>query len=574
MSIASKIRLLDDETINQIAAGEVIENPASVVKELVENAIDAGARQVIIEILAGGLQQIQVIDDGDGMSSEDALLSLERHATSKIAKAEDLFTLTTMGFRGEALASIAAISKLSIKTALEGATGTLVEVEGGKVSHVGSAARTRGTTITVSSLFYNVPARKKFQKSIAASGAEVTRVVTGLALAHPETGITLMQQGRTLFSLPPAEPVESFLDLLKKRASILLSADFLPAAYPLVWEGKAGNMEGLIGDPRLSRHNRSGQFLFVNRRPVVCPAISFAIRDAYATRLPEGRHPVYLLHLSIPSSLVDVNVHPQKKEIRLREESLFRMALREAVLKAFHPQEKVDRMESVIPEFTFSAPISFPEVPLVFREEESLPETSFLSLPTILHPIGLYGNYFFVDAESLPISFPAGILCFDLSAAERRLRFDQLMKGAETRPLSQGLLMPLTLTFSRYEVELLSSHLDALERLGIEMRSVGATAFLIEAIPPFLTETEVQKVLEEFISRMQSEFKGDLLKHLAISLSRRGDVRKNPYTVEEGRRLIEELLRSPEFNFCPDGKATLFHLSEEEIENRFSGKKS
>ena len=286
-----QIRFLSELTINQIAAGEVIENPASVVKELIENAIDAGATHIKVDILAGGFQAIKVSDDGLGMSPEDAPLCLERHATSKIISSDDLFALTTMGFRGEALASIAAISKIRLLTAQEGKEAVDLEIEGGKILHTIPGARSRGTTMEVRSLFYNVPARKKFQKSPAASSAEITKVVTQLSLAHPDIGFELIQQGSSHFSLPVALR-QDFLPLLKQRMEGVLSAEFIPSCRDLAFSESGYAGQGWIAEPHFSRHNRSGQFLFVNRRPVFCPAINYAIRDAYGTRLSTERHPV------------------------------------------------------------------------------------------------------------------------------------------------------------------------------------------------------------------------------------------------------------------------------------------
>src|SRR5581483_4928309 len=401
--MSRKIRVLSDLTINQIAAGEVIENPASVVKELVENAIDAGARRVKIETLGGGFQLLKISDDGTGMSPDDAALSLERHATSKISDADDLNSLATMGFRGEALASIAAISKLRLLTATDSSPAVELEAEGGKISHAGPSSRSRGTTLEVRSLFFNVPARKKFQKSPAASSAEITKMVTQLALAHPEVGFELMQQGRSHFSLPAAAG-ESLTALLKRRAEALLGMEFLPSCRDLSFKEMDYEGQGLIASPEFSRPNRSGQYLFVNQRPVYCPAISYAVRDAYGTRLSSDRHPIYLLHLSIPPPLVDVNVHPQKKEIRLREESQFKFILSDAVNATLGNNAPLEE-ENV----SFSSFFEKPDLPdfssaFVFKEEREDPSPATLPIEHAISLIGLHGPYLLVDAESLPTS--------------------------------------------------------------------------------------------------------------------------------------------------------------------------
>lgn len=580
----NKIRVLSDQTINQIAAGEVIENPASVVKELVENAIDAKATHVVIELAAGGFQRIKISDDGSGMAPDDAVLSLERHATSKILSADDLFSLSTMGFRGEALASIAAVSKMSLTTALENAPAIALEVEGGKIINVGPAARSRGTTIEVRSLFYNVPARKKFQKSAAASSAEITKIVTQLALAHPEIGIELIQQGRSLFSFPAASGDE-FLDLLAQRAQVLLSEEFLNSSHRLHLNEEHCSGQGMIVGPLVSRHNRSGQYLFVNRRPVYCPAIAYAVRNAYGTRLQSDRYPIYLLHLSIPSALVDVNVHPQKKEIRLRDESQLKYAIHNAVNAALggHEDSSSFSLAVSVPAAAFlqgpSTPVDY-TMPLSFKESDDLPIAPQMPLQTELQIIGLHGKYLLIEANSLA-SFmekesPAtGVVWADLAAIEARVHFDTLLERAEVQPLSQGLLMPATLSFSRADAQVLNANLEAVRQLGLQMRQAGETVFLIEAIPPFLEEGEIQKTLEELICELQGleqEKNQEKLRHLAACICRRMRARKKTYNLSEARQLMHRLKRSKDPRHCPQGKLTLFHIREEEIENYFTTK--
>lgn len=581
--MASKIRILSDQTINQIAAGEVIENPASVVKELVENAIDAGATHVTVETLGGGFQWIKISDDGVGMSPDDAVLSLERHATSKIISADDIFSLTTMGFRGEALASIAAISKMQLVTAQGNAPAISLEVEGGKVAHAGPAARSRGTTLEIRSLFYNVPARKKFQKSAAASSAEVTRIVTQLALAHPEIGITLIQQNRSIFSLPVGHD-QSFLSLLKTRAKLLLNDAFLPAAHSLEFKRESYEGKGLIADPLHSRHNRSGQYLFINRRPVFCLPISYAVKDAYGTRLGVDRHPVYVLHLFLPPSLVDVNVHPQKKEVRLKEEGLLKSLLQSAVNEALG-----GKVESFAESFSMPAvaPFAFSEIDeprmtgftqvLQLREEKPQNFPAELSLTHEFNIIGLYRHYSLVEAETFSGNPEEGITVFDLQAVEARLQYDALLKHAEKDPLSQGLLIPLTLSFSKAEAQLLQAHLPTVHKLGLQIHQAGDCVFLVDAIPPFVEEINVKNILEELIAELHGWEKGkgedkDPLRHLAISISRRARSRKKAYTIGEARSLLQQLLRSSDPSHCPQGRRISFCISEEDIENGFTAK--
>jgi len=555
--MGNRIHLLSEQTINQIAAGEVIENPASVVKELIENGVDAGATHIRVEILSGGFQWIKISDDGSGMSPDEAVLSLQRHATSKIQNADDLFSLTTMGFRGEALASIAAISKMTLLTALERAPAIRLEIEGGKTIEAGPDARARGTSIEVRSLFYNVPARKKFQKSAAASSAEITKVVTQLALAHPEVGFEFVQQNQVQFNLPP-----SSRELLKNRAAVLLGEEYVHSLHALEMNGAWG----WVGDPLHSRHNRSGQYLFINSRPVFCPAVSFAVRDAYGTRLGADRHPIYLLHLSIPPEFLDVNVHPQKREVRLREERIVKQLLHTAVNDALFPREPLPAPMLANVSLSFTAP-DF-SAPLLLQEEQE--ETPLQELPLIMEiePIGLYRHYLFVDAERVPSRFSCegpGVVWFDLPAVESRLQFERLLKNSQ-KVQSQGLLIPLTLSYSRAEAEQLRGHFEIFHSFGLQIREIGQSVFLIDAIPPALEEQEVSIVLEEMIRELKTT---DLKRKWALCICRRVRARKKSYHLREASHLIKELAQAEDPWHCPQGKKTLFYLREEDIENSF-----
>ncbi|HVX00011.1 MAG TPA: DNA mismatch repair endonuclease MutL, partial [Candidatus Babeliaceae bacterium] len=296
------IRVLTEETINQIAAGEVIENPASVVKELVENAIDAGAHQISIEVKGGGFQLIRVSDDGCGMNQEDALLCFERHATSKIGGIDDLSSLLSMGFRGEALASIASISRVHLITSLHDGQGTEVEVGAGKVKSVGPASRKKGTTFEIRALFYNVPARKKFQKQAAGAFAEIHKLVITLALAHPEIGFELISNEQVILKVIPAS--------LESRISDLFQSSFLSTKLPISGQERDYAVDGFLGIPADHRSNRTGQYLFVNRRPIFSPQVAWAIKEGYGERLSENRYPLFVVYLTVPPALLDVNVHP------------------------------------------------------------------------------------------------------------------------------------------------------------------------------------------------------------------------------------------------------------------------
>jgi DNA mismatch repair protein MutL len=300
----STIRLLDEQTINKIAAGEVIENPSSVVKELVDNALDASATEITVEIRGGGRQLIRVTDNGSGMTQDDALLSLERHATSKLKDIEDIHHLDTFGFRGEAIPSIASISKFSILTCEEGKDlGTFIIVEGGKILTCREAPCQKGTQIEISNLFFNVPVRKKFQRSPTFDATEIQKVLTHIALANQQVKFRYLNNGSLVFSANEEE-----------RLAALLGEDFSTNVTPIDEKKGPYHLKGFIGYPTFDRPNRQSQYLFVNKRPVNSNLVSYSVKEGYGTTLTHGRHPVFCLYLEMEKELVDINVHPQKKE--------------------------------------------------------------------------------------------------------------------------------------------------------------------------------------------------------------------------------------------------------------------
>ncbi len=322
----SKIRVLPDHVANQIAAGEVVERPASVAKELVENAIDAGARRIVIELESGGRRLLKVSDDGDGMVRDDAVLAFERHATSKIAKSEDLSNIATLGFRGEALASIASVARVELTTKTEDAPGaTRVLIEGGKMRDVKDAAHPRGTTIAVRDLFFNVPARRKFLRSEATESFHLTNLVTHYALAHPEIAFTLTNNGREVLRVAPAND-------LRERAYQVFGAEFLDNLLEVGGgHGRIARVSGFVSAPRDRRTSRDAQYLFVNGRFVRDRLIARALSEGYRAVLPHGVYPAALLFIDIPLEEVDVNVHPAKTEVRFRRAAAVADAVREAV---------------------------------------------------------------------------------------------------------------------------------------------------------------------------------------------------------------------------------------------------
>ncbi|MFI5333603.1 MAG: DNA mismatch repair endonuclease MutL [Chlamydiales bacterium] len=566
-----RIEVLPDGAVNQIAAGEVIESPASIVKELVENAVDAGARKIVVSVESGGLQTILVTDDGCGMSEEDAARCFLRFATSKIRGVDDLLALKTMGFRGEALAAIGAIAKVTLRTADADSKGTLVELEGGKILSIEPCAQTQGTRFEVRSLFYNVPARKKFQKSPAICAAEITRVVSLLALAHAGVSFELLQQGRTVLR---TDRSQSYAD----RVRDVLGEEFLAESFHIDAHGKAFKLTGIIGHPLKSRINRSGQHLFINQRPVHSLAISYAVRDGYGTRLAEGRHPSFVLHLELDTEALDVNVHPQKKEVRIRDEHLVKDQMRDSVFKALETQgQEFSRLCDEVP-FLFSDLPQAPDrsLPLKFAERANEPELS-LDLSQKARSLGVVGNFLLLDPFLLPKPFgdgEEGILLIDLEAVRRRLLFDALKSDRKIE--SQGLIVPFSVHLPRMDAQRIEANLEEVERLGIQLRPVGGEKFLIDSLPPFLDLERVGELLSLFAEELciKEIIKEERERRLAGLCARIVHSDKKKLSETEALHLFEALLKTPSSHSCPEGKPTFARIKLHEIAKFFTPKKT
>jgi DNA mismatch repair protein MutL len=575
--MSSIIHVLSDHTINQIAAGEVIENPASIVKELVENAIDAKASKIIIEVSGGGLQKICVSDDGSGMGADDAILCLQRHATSKIRQAEDLSVIATMGFRGEALSSIAAISKMTLSTSPASGMGTQVEVEAGGIKEVKPCAKNQGTRIEVRQLFYNVPARRKFQKSPSFCLADIMKMVTQLSLAHPSIGFEVYDGGEKRLHLLKKEG--NFVELLQERVKEVLGEEFLEDAFIIEFQEEPFRFRGILGSVQNTRPNRTQQYSFLNERPILCPTLSFAVKEAFGTRIAQDRFPMYVLHLDIPSSFVDVNVHPQKKEVRLREEGWIRKKLQETLQKQLFSQEVAEpalAFHLFSPESFLNRPQpsvssgSFMEEQAVFFRPPS--EQMPLFIEKHVSPLGLYRHFLWIDASStshLSWGIPSqGIWIVDLKAASSRLLWESFTeeKGGQ----AQTLLLPLTFSCSIAESEEISSHLKELETMGFYLRSSGRNSFFIEAIPPHLPEEDALDFLRMiFLEDKKESWELRKQRSLASACSRIFSLRNERYALPQAIEIFTALTKVQNPLLCPLGNKTVISMEEHELQQLF-----
>ena len=635
--MTSRIRVLTEHTINQIAAGEVIENPASVVKELVENAIDAGSTEICVEIKGGGRQLIRISDNGIGMNADDALLCLERHATSKIRDVEDIHAIITMGFRGEAIPSIASISKFTlISCPAENGhenLGTMVIVDGGKILQCVPAARSQGTTVEVKSLFFNVPVRKKFQKSPAYDANEILKMLSTIALGHPHIKFQLINDSKTELTTS-LHPGDSFQECLGRRVESILGKDFFESTCYVEAINGDYTLRGFIGQPAFTRHNRTGQSLFINQRAISSPLVSFAVREGYGTTLSTNRHPVYVLHLTMPGSLVDVNVHPQKREVRLRQEQILKETVIRAVQSALQKggqeisgQQYADfilpapanAMPSSLsftessksrlpwgelpnePQFkmppapqmpltnstpAFTSKIDYtPKIPLEMAFRSTVPqkeESLFVAEPTKTPPKVLctLKQFILIDAASCgEIWFKnprEGLCLIDQKAAHSRIIFEKLSRqfsGEHCLPV-QTLLIPYSFDATPLESALLLENLDKLNALGISMRQLGTHTFFIDAIPQFFGNTDLHELITELIHSMREYQDSHAIKKIqekqvAIAASRAAISLNKRISIEEAQALVNQLVRCQMPAQCPLGKPTWIFIGHDELEKRF-----
>lgn len=505
-----KIVKLPELVVNQIAAGEVVESPASIVKELIENSLDAGAKRINVEIVAGGHQLIRVEDDGCGMGRADALLCLERHATSKIQSIDDLSRLSTMGFRGEALAAIASVSHLELKT-FDGKGGTRILAEGGKVGLVETCARNRGTTVEIRCLFYNVPARKKFQKSQSASTLAISRIIETLALAHPDIAFSWNQK-------------EFFPTTLQARIEEIVGKH--------EHEVKSKGVFGYVAGLSRAMAMRTGQYLYINKRPIFSPLVAKAVKEAFGTRIGEYMYPRFVLFIEIAPDQVDINVHPQKKEARFREEATLFLMVRKAVETIFAPKAPFLKPLSFTPpsENTFFE--SFP--PLPFKVEE----TEFAWISTE-RPLAVFGPFLLLQTE--------GLLLIDLRAAHARVLFETLRfeKG-----VAQTLLVPLEIPLSAGEEE----RVMQLEELGIECR-ILKNRLVIDALPPFLGASD--------FSQFYAEWKGG--KKIEETATRFCRSRQKTFSLEQALHLWKEVQKCKDSLYDPLGSPIFAKVGEEDF---------
>jgi DNA mismatch repair protein MutL len=586
-----KINRLPDDLANQIAAGEVVERPASVVKELVENSLDAGARRVRVHVELGGKKQVQVEDDGEGMEADDARLAIERHATSKIRRADDLAAIATLGFRGEALPSIASVSHFVLRTRARGQqAGTEIRVNGGTVASAIETGSPEGTRIEVNDLFYNLPARRKFLKSDGAESAQVSRVVTQLALANPEIGFTLTSAGRTVVECPPALSLRDRLYQLYGDRSDLLEVAKVAGGLRL---------SGYVAALAEQGPTRGPQHVFINRRIVKDRTIAHAIISAYSVASIKERSPEVHLFIDMPADAVDVNVHPTKAEVRFRDQSLVHEVVRRGLMDALSqggvPQLQ---LQPEVPAPQAPRDISLPGVlaggqypnrwiPDSIRaalpdvsDRSSVPDQSSLSsLPDRpgqldsgirpMIPLGQFRDTFIIaiDAE--------GVAIIDQHVAHERVLFERVMERLTAGRLeSQRLLVPMVLELSADQHECLVGRSQALEQFGFEFESFGPSAINVTAVPALIDAGDSAKALLALAHDLEGLDVGaqlqDAIQRIAATTACHAAVKANyPLSHEKMMHILDELRATAYSTVCPHGRPVMLRLTRREIEKNF-----
>lgn len=587
-----QITVLSELIANKIAAGEVVERPASIVKELVENALDAGGRTISVDVRHGGRSLIRVRDDGCGMDAEDARTCLLRHATSKIRTAEDIQGIATMGFRGEALPSIASVSRLKIITRCAGAeTGTMVTVEGGTHTCVEPCVAEPGTTVEVADLFFNTPARKKFLKTDAAEHNAITEVFSSLALARPDISFELLRTGARAAQYPAcARPIERIARVLGEE----LAGHLLPFSHSV----DGFQTTGFIARPECSRINRTGQKLYINGRAIVAPAVQNALSRAYEEFLPQRRFPVAVLFLRVSPENVDVNVHPAKREVRLRNERAFVDRLVSAVRDRLRSEgfpaaagslpAPPPRSMPSSPAFRRSSPgLSLAETeppwhytpprqedpPLHAREPGPQPVALPVSDPDQL-PFGILrltgqvlGTYLLAETGS-------GLMLIDQHAAHERIVFEALLDNAKASP-RQTLIAGLKLQLGLEENAAMEEHLGEFARTGFDISSFGGGTWVINAVPVDLAASDpvalVRDALHELREHPAPRVFASRREELAAILACKSHSVKagRVLSTQEGAHLLQRLGACRNPHTCPHGRPTCVVLSSQEIAKRF-----
>lgn len=606
------IRLLPDSVANQIAAGEVIQRPASAVKELLENAIDAGSRNIELIIKDSGKTLIQVIDNGCGMSPTDARMSFERHATSKIKSADDLFKIKTLGFRGEALASIAAIAQVEVKTRrLEDELGTQLITEGSVVKSQQACACQAGTSFMVKNLFFNVPARRNFLKSDPAELRHIIDEFQRVALVHPDIAFSFINNGKPLFQLPVSG--------LKQRIANVMGTGNLEKLIPVNQDTDVVRISGFIGKPESSRRTKGEQFFFANNRYIRHPYLNHAVEEAFSDLIPEGNYPSYFIYLEVETSQIDINIHPTKTEVNFQEHQSIYAILKSAVRASlgkysisstfdfdlnpmfdfgvpgnkqvvipgvdvnpeFNPFVKNPQPELRLSSGNYSRPPSGDQWEKLYsdlKRESNDPDYSGHTL-TFKADFGTdnreeTGFMQFLN-KYIVSKVKSGIMLIDQQAAHERILFEQyLARMEQKRSLTQQQLFPETVKLSASDAELVTELLPEISLLGFLIEPFGPNTFIVNGTPADFPDENLQVLIESILENYKNNQLGlklDRKNNLARAMARNMSVKHGKaLSVDEMQALVDDLFACSVPNVSPSGKVITTLISTDEIEKRFN----
>ena len=595
------IQLLPDHVANQIAAGEVIQRPSSAVKELIENAIDAGASNIKLIIKDAGRTLIQVVDNGSGMSDTDARMSLERHATSKIKKADDLFSIRTMGFRGEAMASMAAISHLEIKTKLHSNDlGTKILVEGSELKSQESCATNNGTSISIKNLFFNVPARRNFLKSDNVELKHIIDEFQRMALAHPDCAMSFFQNDKEVFNLPSSS--------LKQRIVGIFGNKYNEKLVPVKEETSLVAVNGFVGKPEFSRKTRGEQFFFVNQRFIKSGYLHHAVANAFQELIPEKHHPSYFLFFDIDPKFIDVNIHPTKTEIKFEDEKSIYAIVRSCVKRALG-------VHNIVPSLDFEKDPAFDNIPTskkVNLKEPSIKvdssynpfeqktksdntysptpkvktenwEQLFEELPTPSNNTNevlekswsenteeIDKTIFQLNKQYIVFSIKSGLMIIHQQRAHERILYEYYLKMQHNEGPSQQLLFPKTIELAPSDIEIVKTISDELLNMGFRFDYLNKNSIVVLGTPTDVEMDNLDKVIEELVEQFKNESSIEKHDNLSRSLAKSMSIQSGrKLNQEEMRSIIDNLFACQIPNTTAKGKPTLITLTLEELVKKF-----
>ncbi|MCL6429631.1 MAG: DNA mismatch repair endonuclease MutL [Anaerolineae bacterium] len=576
------IRALPAEVVAQIAAGEVVERPVSVVKELLENSLDAGAGTIHIEVQGGGQRLIEVADDGCGIGSADVELAFGRHTTSKLRSPEDLFCIRTLGFRGEALASIAAVARVTMTTrSRDESSGTVVRLEGGQLVRRERCARPPGTTVTVENLFYNLPARRKFLRSDVTEAGHILALTVAYALAYAHVRFLLVHNGReVLRSSGTGDPLNALAEVM--------GPDVARAMTPLPASGGPVGISGYVGAPSLHRGTRDALFFYVNGRWVQDRTLAYAVEEAYRSLLPGGRHPVAVVHLRVDPADVDVNIHPTKREVRFRQGRDVFAVVQRAVRHALVEHAPLPQVENLRTEGATIAPEDRARPLHIGREAQAELAQLGLELGRVappfspgpapaasrvggsrLPPLRLLGQ---VAQTYILAEGPDGLYLIDQHAAHERILYERLraLRASLAVPM-QTLLEPRPIELTQYQARVLEAREESIRRLGFDIAPFGGTTFLVRAVPAAFPPQEIPNVLAELLQTTQERGGGyDWEERALVAVVCHAALRARQVLTEQEMSDLVRQLEETELPYtCPHGRPTLVQMTLAQLERQF-----